>query len=137
MYYESDAAPAAAVMPFRSGSFILMPTGAVTPAPTQRRLPYRPIWTGLLLNAVLYALALWFLYRVPLRLMARPRRITRELMRLRCGQCLICGYDLRYDFARGCPECGWGRGSVGLQSAPPPATCRQGILRGPNSELKN
>ena len=25
------------------------------------------------------------------------------------GLCPKCAYDLRYEFHRGCPECGWGR----------------------------
>ena len=25
------------------------------------------------------------------------------------GLCPICAYDLRHDYHRGCPECGWGR----------------------------
>ena len=29
--------------------------------------------------------------------------------RMRRGACIGCGYDLGYDFVRGCPECGWRR----------------------------
>lgn len=72
-----------------------------------RPIPYRPIWTGLLLNALIYGAALWLVYV----LLTRPLRVFRELMRLRRGHCLTCGYDLRYDFVRGCPECGWRRDS--------------------------
>jgi hypothetical protein len=40
--------------------------------------------------------------------------IVRELVsgrkeKARRGRCLTCGYDLRGDFAAGCPECGWNR----------------------------
>ena len=37
--------------------------------------------------------------------LARARRMTRIRLRLRAGQCLACGYDLRESPER-CPECG-------------------------------
>jgi hypothetical protein len=36
----------------------------------------------------------------------------RRWHRRRRGACLNCGYDLRGDFANGCPECGWRREDV-------------------------
>ena len=47
--------------------------------------------------AVLALLILW------------PRRFIIEVSRMRRGCCVACGYDLGYDFLRGCPECGWRR----------------------------
>ena len=33
----------------------------------------------------------------------------RRLIRYESGCCPKCKYDLRRDFSRGCPECGWRR----------------------------
>jgi hypothetical protein len=38
-----------------------------------------------------------------------PRRFLVEVSRLRRGCCVVCGYDVGYDFFAGCPECGWKR----------------------------
>jgi hypothetical protein len=65
----------------------------------------RPIWLGLLADAALYGGVLLLLYL----LTSGIRRAMRESSRLRRGCCLACGYDLRYDFVGGCPECGWNR----------------------------
>ena len=35
--------------------------------------------------------------------------LVRQNLRAKRGRCLPCGYDLRGDLARGCPECGWRR----------------------------
>jgi hypothetical protein len=64
-----------------------------------------PIWRGFLIDtlfftalaAALYWLANW------------PRRFLIESARLRRGCCMQCGYELHFDFAKGCPECGWRR----------------------------
>ncbi len=69
-------------------------------------LPYRPIWAGLVLDAGIYSVAVW----LGLWALTRPARVVREVLRMRRGHCPRCGYDLRYDFARGCPECGLLRG---------------------------
>lgn len=69
-------------------------------------IPIHPIWPGLIGNTLLFAIAwllLWFVLIV-------PRRFVREVARLRRGCCVECGYDLGFDFVRGCPECGWRRG---------------------------
>ena len=77
------------------------------PLPTQlgplrfepdRILPLRPIWTGLALNACLYALAAWCLLCGPIA----ARRALREAR----GRCVSCGYDMREGASRVCPECG-------------------------------
>jgi hypothetical protein len=62
------------------------------------RLPYEPIWPGLLANATFYGglLALVLL---------APGQIRRALRRRR-GACMRCGYDLRGGAHAGCPECG-------------------------------
>jgi hypothetical protein len=68
-------------------------------------LPFRPVLPGFALDAVLLAMAsalLWWL-------LIWPRKFVVESMRLRRGQCMRCGYELQYDFAAGCPECGWRR----------------------------
>jgi hypothetical protein len=62
-------------------------------------------WPGLVVNAVLFA-TLIAAGRLLLRV---PGRFIREVSRLRDGRCIACGYDVGYDFARGCPECGWRR----------------------------
>ncbi len=71
-------------------------------------IPLRPIWTGLITNSIFYGTLLaacWYLATF-------PRRFFREVARFRHGCCIDCGYDLGYDFIRGCPECGWRRERV-------------------------
>lgn len=69
-----------------------------------RVLPLRPIALGFIINTLLYAAALLLVFVVC--------AYTRRLMRIRRGRCRKCGYDLRGDLERGCPECGWGREAV-------------------------
>jgi hypothetical protein len=90
-------------------SFVL--TGGTTapgPTPGQPPLLLRPVWPGVLVNSFFYAIVLGMLYWA----LTVPRRFVRELGRMRRGCCVACGYDLGFDFAPGCPECGWRRGSV-------------------------
>jgi hypothetical protein len=68
-------------------------------------LPLRPIWIGLLVNGMIYGVMLGLLYLSTFKL----RKFVRESLWLRRGCCMRCGYDLRFDLARGCPECGWRR----------------------------
>ena len=82
-----------------------IPTAA-TGAPSDPLLPARPVWGGFLANTAIYAVALAAGYW----LLAAPRRFFREASRMRRGCCVACGYDVRYDFVGGCPECGWNRG---------------------------
>jgi hypothetical protein len=72
------------------------------------------LWTGLAVNGILYAVALGGLYS----LLVFPKRFVREVNRVKAGRCIACGYDLGYDFVRGCPECGWRR-EAGASPAPP------------------
>lgn len=63
--------------------------------------PYRPIWSGFLINTVFYTLvacALAWLWRQ-----------IKHARRMRRGLCPCCRYQLSYDFRTGCPECGWRR----------------------------
>jgi hypothetical protein len=90
--------------PYGSGGTIVLSTPS---APGVRPpLPTRPVWIGLLVDTVLFALAWWIIWIV----LTVPRRFVREVARVRRGACVQCGYDLGFDFIRGCPECGWRRG---------------------------
>jgi hypothetical protein len=66
-----------------------------------RRLPVVPCWPGFLIDSIFYALILWLLIPGPF--------VLRRLIRIKRGRCPKCGYDLRGDLKRGCPECGWNR----------------------------
>jgi hypothetical protein len=64
--------------------------------------PYRPIWTGFVINTLFYALVAVALAWI-LRCIRHARRMHR-------GCCPTCAYELHHDFRDGCPECGWRRG---------------------------
>jgi len=64
-------------------------------------LPIRPIWPGFAVNTLLYAALLWLLMPGPF--------VLRRHIRVKCGRCPKCGYDLRGKHDVGCPECGWNR----------------------------
>ncbi|TVQ52449.1 MAG: hypothetical protein EA377_10255 [Phycisphaerales bacterium] len=64
-------------------------------------LPYRPIPLGTLVNTAVWSLP-WAVAFVLMIFMRQLRRHWR-------GWCPRCAYDLRRDFSRGCPECGWRR----------------------------
>lgn len=66
-----------------------------------RVLPYKPIWSGLLLNTLVYVL-LWLGFSHLMRGTLRARRRHR-------GRCPRCAHDLAHDYRAGCPECGWRR----------------------------
>jgi hypothetical protein len=63
-----------------------------------RVVPWRPIWTGLLLNTAIFSAAWWALLLVPRTIIARRRS--------RRGVCPKCGYDLAGLATAVCPECG-------------------------------
>ncbi len=74
-----------------------------------RALPYRPIWRGFLGNTTLYTVAILIPWMLAFGVC--------DWNRLRHGRCPHCAYDLRFDLASGCPECGWRReGAQGSQS---------------------
>lgn len=66
-------------------------------------VPWQPIWPGFVVDSLVYASFSW----LSVWMLTRPRRAMTEFMRLRRGLCLQCGYDIRFDFAGGCSECGW------------------------------
>jgi len=82
-----------------------VPAPATPPGFQLTSLPGRPAWPGFAVNTLLYGTVLFILYW----LAVKPRRFIAEVARIRRGACLECGYDLGYDFIRGCPECGWRR----------------------------
>jgi len=64
-------------------------------------LPYLPLTKYLLFNSLIYG----FLSFIVLK----GTRSTVRQLRISHGWCPKCKYDLRGDFATGCPECGWNR----------------------------
>lgn len=71
-------------------------------------LPLSPAWRGIVLNTLLFAIALLpvaMLLRFGWRQGSALRRRTRQ----RRGRCPACGYDLKGQHDIGCPECGWNR----------------------------
>jgi hypothetical protein len=66
-----------------------------------RMIPYRPIWSGLAVDAALYAGLWWCLLLVPRFVAAKWRR--------KQGSCPACGYDLTGLTTGVCPECGTAR----------------------------
>ena len=68
-----------------------------------RILPFAPIWTGVAINTISYAVLLWMLWLSP--------SVVRHHIRRTRGLCVKCGYDLRGTSGGGggCPECGWRR----------------------------
>jgi hypothetical protein len=61
-----------------------------------RALPFRPIWAGLIINSIFYAVILWLLIPGPFAL--------RRFIRRRRGFCPKCGYPMGE--AAVCTECG-------------------------------
>ena len=83
------------------GGIVLSSFPIGSPAQSWRALPYQPIWTGVVVNTILYAPLVWLLTVGPFT--------ARRMIRRRRGHCIKCCYDLRGDFSVGCPECGWRR----------------------------
>lgn len=83
-------------------TFVVTPPATVRPA--KDTLPLRSAW-GLAVNTLLFAAVAGVLYW----LLVMPRRFITEVVRIRRGARVVCGYDLGYDFIQGCPECGWRR----------------------------
>ena len=66
-----------------------------------RRVPLRPIWSGVVVNTISHAAILWLFSPGPFAL--------RRFVRRKRGLCVKCSYDLRGNSGAGCPECGWQR----------------------------
>ncbi len=69
------------------------------PAAEHVWVPTRPIWSGLVLNTLFYALIFWILGSIT--------RAYRHARRMHKGRCPMCSYELGFVFVDGCPECGW------------------------------
>ncbi len=61
-----------------------------------RVLPYRPIWPGLIVNTIFYAMILWLVSPAPFAL--------RRFLRVRRGLCPKCAYPMGESAV--CTECG-------------------------------
>jgi hypothetical protein len=81
------------------------PPASPTVLPARVGVPHHPAWVGLGINTLVFAPLVALLHF----LVVVPRRFMAEVARVRRGACIRCGYDLGYDFQRGCPECGWRR----------------------------
>lgn len=81
------------------------------PTPPQQHLaiyiPYSPIWSGLAVNSIFYALVFF-------SLITTKRALTHS-RRMQKGKCPICKYDLVFDNSLGCPECGWRKSEISNQ----------------------
>ena len=77
----------------------LMGKPSVWPHAQHLWFPYQPIWSGLAINTVSYAVLIF--------LLARLARSVRHARRMHRGRCPYCTYELGFDFSDGCPECGW------------------------------
>lgn len=63
-------------------------------------VPLSPLWRGVAINTLVLGSPALLLLLIP------PVRASR---RRRNGECPRCAYDLKHDFASGCPECGWNK----------------------------
>lgn len=70
-----------------------------------RALPLQPIWLGFAANTLIYSVAFALFFWTGARIV-----LLTPWCRHRRGLCRRCAYDLRFEFDRGCPECGWNRG---------------------------
>ncbi len=71
---------------------------STAPTPGARALPIRPIWTGLMVDTLVLAACI----AMPLAAL----RWVRRRWRMARSRCVRCGYDLRGNLNRPCPECG-------------------------------
>lgn len=86
------------------------------------RIPLRPRWGALLLNALLLGMPFYLVIAF---------REVRRVLRRRSRRCVLCGYDLRG--ARGdndtCPECGARHAACQSQTGAPPRSVASGAPR--------
>jgi hypothetical protein len=73
-------------------------------------VPYKPIWSGLLVNTLCFAMVTWLTLRAASAVRSRRRR--------RRGVCEQCRYPLRGTSR--CPECGWAASRQAPGGAPLP-----------------
>jgi hypothetical protein len=83
------------------GGFWLQPTQGVWEVIGYRLIPLRPLFPGLVINALLYG-GIWYCLYALFCAVRRRRRLAR-------AACPLCGYDCRASDGKYCPECGWGR----------------------------
>lgn len=108
LWYEEAADVNAGGTPFAPQTGPAIPIGfvdRVTATHTvrvPRFLPVRPIWGGLLLNTLIFAIA-WALLLVAM--FVGGSRLRRR-WRLKRGRCPACRYDLSGTQHEACPECG-------------------------------
>lgn len=103
---DATSGPASANATVAASAFTFPAPAAMPVVPTTATaLPYRLVWPGFLVNTLLFTVTAMLMAW----LVVRPGRFIAELARIRRGACLECGYDLGYDFVKGCPECGWRR----------------------------
>lgn len=92
----------------RNGSPATQFSLTTTKLATRTLFPYNPIWAGLALNTIFFAIVIPLVYSTP--------RAFRHARRMHKGLCPMCKYDLVYNNTRGCPECGWRKGSSAVES---------------------
>jgi hypothetical protein len=105
MWSERPASLSAAATPLVGMSISPKILPRAAPGALPPVLPTHPIWDGLLFDSIFFGLILAGLYWI----LVKPRRLVLELLRMRRGCCIACGYELDFDFRSGCPECGWRR----------------------------
>ncbi len=87
-----------------SGGWVVRPSPSTIGGrwPFPYVIPYRPVWSGLVINSALLGLLCWIAFAGLVAIIRRVRSAT--------GTCRSCGYDLRGSGTHRCPECG-SRGS--------------------------
>lgn len=85
---------------FETRGGIALSGSGVADALEYRALPLRPLWSGILLDTLAFALTARLALTAPQ---------ARSFLRRRRGLCPRCAYDLQGQIAAGCPECGFMR----------------------------
>jgi len=71
-----------------------------------RSLPTKLIASGFMFDTIFFALLSLGVFKI--------QKLTRNILRKLRGYCTVCGYDLQYEYATGCPECGWNRNNLNV-----------------------